>query len=95
MFGKDDEKSDHVILDQLVESILKRNAVNGKKKILTTWAKVNSRVKCWLQVVSTLIKISAQAVEALVTSNANSSLWYLFYKDDQNIWWTPGFKLFI
>ena len=32
MFGKDDEKSDHVILDQLVESILKRNAVNGKKK---------------------------------------------------------------
>ena len=46
MFGKDDEKSDHVILDQLVESILKRNAVNGKKKILTTWAKVNSRVKC-------------------------------------------------
>ena len=32
MFGKDDEKSDHVILDKLVESILKRNAVNGKKK---------------------------------------------------------------
>ena len=32
MFGKDDEKIDHVILDQLVESILKRNAVNGKKK---------------------------------------------------------------
>ena len=32
IFGKDDEKSDHVILDQLVESILKRNAVNGKKK---------------------------------------------------------------
>ena len=31
MFGKDDEKIDHVILDQLVESILKRNAVNGKK----------------------------------------------------------------
>ena len=46
MFGKDDEKIDLIILDQLVESILQRNAVNGKNNILTTWAKVNSRVKC-------------------------------------------------
>ena len=75
-------KTDLVNSGQLVGSIVKRNIVNGKNNILTTWEKFDSRGKCWLQVASTLMKISAQAVETSLTSNANSTFWYLSHMDN-------------